>query len=175
MILLSVGTQLAFPRLVNAVDLWAERNRDVKVIGQIGPHTGSLPQHMEYFEFKEIADFEALQRQCSLMVSHAGVGSILKAAEFGKPIIVMPRRGDQNEHRNNHQIASARYFINLPNVWVAADEFELVKLLNARDQISFAADLPTQSLETMTANIRGEMDRHRRTSGWLKFIRAARL
>jgi len=63
MILLSVGTQLPFSRLVDAVDLWAERNRDVRVVGQIGPQKHGLPQHIESFDFKPIAEFEQLQQQ----------------------------------------------------------------------------------------------------------------
>jgi UDP-N-acetylglucosamine transferase subunit ALG13 len=171
MILLSVGTQLAFPRLVEAVDMWAERNRDVRVVGQIGPQKQGLPRHIESFDFKPIEEFESLQRECSLMISHAGVGSILKATDFGKPIIILPRRGDLGEHRSNHQVATARYFVNMPNVWVATDEFELLKLLNCHRDISFQSAESNNSLDVLCNAIAGDLHAYHRPGSWLRVLR----
>ena len=171
MILLSVGTQLPFSRLVDAVDLWAERNRDVRVVGQIGPQKHGLPQHIESFDFKPIAEFEQLQQQCSLMISHAGVGSILTATDFRKPIIIMPRRVELGEHRSNHQMATAKYFINMPNVYVASDEFELLKLLNHLDEIVFSTEETDTTLNALCDTIAADLRTRRRTTPWLRMVR----
>jgi hypothetical protein len=42
-VILSVGTQLPFPRLVNAVDRWVIDDESVQVIAQIGAETVHFP------------------------------------------------------------------------------------------------------------------------------------
>jgi UDP-N-acetylglucosamine transferase subunit ALG13 len=59
------------------------------------------------------------------IVAHAGIGTILTALELGKPVLVMPRRAKFGEHRNDHQLATARRFAELGRVSVAFDETEL--------------------------------------------------
>jgi UDP-N-acetylglucosamine transferase subunit ALG13 len=51
-----------------------------------------------------------------------------------KPLIIMPRRADLCEHRNDHQCATANRMRNLPNVYVANDEPQLHELL-CRDRL----------------------------------------
>lgn len=153
MILISVGTQLPFLRLVNAVDCWAETRRDVEVVAQIGPEKHHFPHNMRYFDFMPIEEFEALQRDCTLMVSHAGIGSIMKAVEFRKPIIIMPRSHRLREHRNDHQIATAKYFFNLPNVHVARDEFEIMSLLNRHEHLTYQSAKNYSGLPEMVDNL----------------------
>ncbi len=74
-------------------------------------------------------------QQASLIIAHAGMGSIITALEMGKPIIVMPRRSDLNEHRNNHQISTAKKFLEQGTIHVAMDEHELTKKLANVDAI----------------------------------------
>ena len=62
----------------------------------------------------------------SLVVAHAGMGSIFTALTLGKPIVILPRRGDLKETRNNHQVATARWLSKRPGVFVANNESELV-------------------------------------------------
>lgn len=170
MILISVGTQLSFPRLINAVDCWAETRKDIEVIAQIGPEKHSFPHNMCYFDFKPIEEFEPLQRDCMLMVSHAGIGSIMKALEFRKPIIILPRSHRLREHRNDHQIATAKYFFNLPNVHVARDEFEIMSLLNRHEQLVYQCAQNQSDLPEMVSNLSqvlGHLDRQAR---WRNFL-----
>lgn len=170
MILISVGTQLPFQRLVNAVDLWAETRKDVEVIAQIGPDKRHVPHNMQYFDFKPIEEFEVLQRECSLMVSHAGVGSIMKAIEFRKPIIIMPRSHKLREHRNDHQIATAKYFFNLPNVYVARDEFEIMTLLNRHEELVYQSERNSDNLTEMQTNLSALLAQLKPTGRWRRFL-----
>jgi UDP-N-acetylglucosamine transferase subunit ALG13 len=128
-ILLSVGTQLPFDRLIAAVDGWASARGRTDVIAQIGV-TRYRPVAMRSFSHLGYDEFRALQRQCSVMVCHAGMGSIITAMEFGKPIIVMPRDHRLGEHRNGHQFATLRQFGNRPGIYVAESEGDLVALLD---------------------------------------------
>ena len=52
-------------------------------------------------------------------------GSHLTALEIGKPILIVPRRAELGEHRNDHQLATARYFGDSGLVQVASDVSEL--------------------------------------------------
>ncbi len=134
MILLSVGTQLPFDRLVRAVDAWAERAGRSDVVGQIGP-SAYRPRAIEAFDFMEHDRFRALQAQCSLMVSHAGMGSIITAMELGKPIILLARDHLRGEHRNGHQTSTIRHFAQLPGVYAAEDEHGIAGLLDRADTL----------------------------------------
>jgi UDP-N-acetylglucosamine transferase subunit ALG13 len=40
-------------------------------------------------------------------------------------MLVMPRRADLGEHRNDHQIATSRRLAHLPGLWVVDDEEDL--------------------------------------------------
>jgi len=63
-------------------------------------------------------------------VAHAGMGSIICAFGFGKPIIVMPRRAQFHEAHNDHQVAIARWFEEQGRAVVAEDEQHLARELD---------------------------------------------
>ncbi len=115
---------MPFDRLVRAVDEWAGARQRRDVFAQIGP-TDWRPRHLAWTGFLEPEDFRRRVREASVLVAHAGMGSILTALESGKPILVMPRRGDLKETRNDHQVATAKQFKSLGRVAVAMDESEL--------------------------------------------------
>jgi UDP-N-acetylglucosamine transferase subunit ALG13 len=129
-IFVTVGTQLPFDRLVAAVDQWAASHRRTgDVFAQIGP--GSyVPKHIRYEAFVQVDRFSGLVKGAELIVSHAGIGSIVTSLSAGKPIVIMPRRADLGEHRNDHQVATASKFLNRSGVFVANDEVELNAVLN---------------------------------------------
>ncbi|MBW6524014.1 hypothetical protein KZ810_10955 [Sphingomonas sp. RHCKR47] len=128
MILVSVGTQLPFDRLIRAVDQWSATNGRDDVVAQIGP-TAFRPTAMKSFAHIPHDQFRELQRECDLMICHAGMGSIITAMEFGKPIIIMPRDHRLGEHRNGHQFATLRAFGDRPGIYPAENEKQLTALL----------------------------------------------
>jgi UDP-N-acetylglucosamine transferase subunit ALG13 len=65
-----------------------------------------------------------------IVVAHAGMGSILMAAEAGKPIVILPRRADLGEHRNDHQLDTAAEMSALSNVHVVEDAAQLGQTLS---------------------------------------------
>lgn len=134
MIFVTVGTQLPFDRMVRVVDTWAHlRGRD-DVFAQIGP-TEWRPSHIASVPFLEADECHRRIRDASLVVAHAGMGSILTALELGKPIVVMPRRSDLAEHRNDHQMATAKWFLAQGRIAVAMHEEELIARLDEVDHI----------------------------------------
>lgn len=135
MILVSVGTQLPFDRLVKAVDDWALAQMRGDIIAQVGPASFS-PRALKSFAFMEHEAFRSLQQSASLIVSHAGMGSIITAMELGIPIIIMARDHRLGEHRNGHQMATLRQFRHVPGVFAADDEDALINLLNRADSLT---------------------------------------
>ena len=129
MIFVTVGYQMAFDRLISAVDAWAGGHPDAEVFAQIGP-TDARPRHMLFTEFLDPEEFTLRIKEASVLVAHAGMGSILTALQHGKPIVVMPRRGDLQETRNDHQLATARKLHGRPGLEVAMDESALADALD---------------------------------------------
>ncbi len=120
MIFATVGTQLPFDRLLLGLNSWAMRNPDVPVFAQAGTSTRDF-SHIKTVSHLSQSDFQAHFEAARLIVAHAGMGSILSAAELGKPIILMPRRAKFREHRNDHQQDTANKMARLSNVTVVQD------------------------------------------------------
>ncbi len=98
MIFVTVGTELPFDRMIQTIDRWARKNERSDVIAQIG-NGAWKPSFVKFQEFLDPADFTELLSSASVVVSHAGMGTILSCLRWGKPILVMPRRAALGEHR----------------------------------------------------------------------------
>lgn len=123
MIIVTVGMQLGFDRLIAAMDALAP-TLEMPVIAQTGK--GSYkPSNMEARVKIAPSEFEALVGEARLIVSHAGIGTVLTAARCAKPILLVPRRAALGEHRNDHQLATVGKLAGRPGILVAADENEL--------------------------------------------------
>lgn len=127
MILLTVGTQLPFDRLVRAVDEIAPR-LPVPVIAQIGRGT-YRPANMESRTFVDPIAFQEMFCECELVVSHAGIGTIVNAQRLLKPLILYPRLASLDEHRNDHQLSTVRALRNRKGLYVADRDEDLAELL----------------------------------------------
>ncbi len=143
MIFLTVGYQVPFDRLVRALDSWSSTNPQAVSFAQIG-EAQYLPRHYPYARFLNTIAFEDHIQSASVIVAHAGMGSILTALQYGKPIVVMPRRAANRETRNDHQVATAERLRDRPGVHVAMDETELGPVL---DRLSELREIPPISSE----------------------------
>lgn len=119
---------MPFDRLVSAVDEWAHQSGRNDVFAQIGDSV-LKPQHIRWEPFLEPPRFRQVAQESSVIIAHAGTGSILTAMELGKPVIVMPRRGELLETRNDHQVETAKRFRELGRIDVAMNEDELREIL----------------------------------------------
>ena len=129
MILVTVGTQEPFDRLIQAVDRWVSTTSHSDVLAQIGPHAWK-PSHVRWTEFLEPPAFRSVFEDAEFIVSHAGIGTLVAALELGKTIVVMPRLARLREHRNDHQVATAEHFCSKHRVRVASNEAELAGALD---------------------------------------------
>jgi UDP-N-acetylglucosamine transferase subunit ALG13 len=112
MIFVTVGTQLPFDRLIRAVDVWCSHAK-VRCFAQIAdPGTqGYFPKSMEWASFLSPVEFDRHFSSADLVIAHAGMGSIISSIEFNKPIVINAAlRSALKEHRNDHQLATAKRF-----------------------------------------------------------------
>jgi UDP-N-acetylglucosamine transferase subunit ALG13 len=125
MIFLTVGTQFGFDRLVQAVDSVLEDGLiDEEVYGQIG--TASYqPKNFPYTDFINSEEFARCVKNCSGIISHAGIGSIMMALDNHKPLLVMPRLHRYHEVVNDHQVDICEKFESLGHLLVAYDAQDL--------------------------------------------------
>jgi UDP-N-acetylglucosamine transferase subunit ALG13 len=124
----TVGTQLPFDRLLLALDTWAALNPSVPVLAQTG-RTARAYANLTTLPQMDQARFTAAVTQARVVVAHAGMGTILTALELGKPLILMPRRADLGEHRNDHQRDTAAEMRRLSTVTVVEDSIGLCAAL----------------------------------------------
>ncbi|MBE1281853.1 MAG: hypothetical protein GJ676_00940 [Rhodobacteraceae bacterium] len=158
MIFATVGTQLPFDRLLHGLDSWASRNPSVPIFAQIGTSSGRF-RHIETVPSLSQTEFAQRFEAARLVVSHAGMGTILSAAEMGKPLILMPRRAKFGEHRNDHQQDTAAEMSRLSNLRVVADGEDLHRALDRAAARGFpclspGADLAGRELEPLLEVIR---------------------
>lgn len=153
MIFVTVGSQMPFDRLIKAVDAWARDHREQTVVAQIGD-SDYAPRFMEYSRTLPPAEFNARMAEASVVVAHAGMGTIISAAEFGKPMILLPRRGDFRETRNDHQFATAKWLASKPGISVAFSEVELSEILTRESLGLSEVGLSSAAPEVMIASLR---------------------
>jgi UDP-N-acetylglucosamine transferase subunit ALG13 len=133
MIFITVGTQLNFDRLIKVLDdFYFETEQEV--FAQIGP-SKLEPKNIGFADFLSPKEADEMFKKASLIIAHAGMGSILTALKYEKPILVMPRKASLGEHRNEHQIATANWVKDLNGVSVADDETDLIEFLKKTDSI----------------------------------------
>jgi len=161
-ILVTVGAQMPFDRMTRAVDAWAGERGRSDVFAQIGT-TDFVPRHIEWTPFLEPEDFRRRVEAADILVAHAGMGSIISALEAGKPILVMPRRGDLRETRNDHQVATAKRFLEMGRVTVAFDEEELKTKLDTLDSMRGARAISPWASPELIAGIKAFINGDRAT------------
>lgn len=130
MILLTVGTQLPFDRFVKIID------RIAPTLGEdVFAQTGRghyQPVNMQFQAVVGPIQFEEMVRTCSRIVSHAGIGTIVMAQKHRKPLILFPRLGALDEHRNDHQLATVRALSGRSGIYTAFDEDALIALVRGQ-------------------------------------------
>ena len=110
MIFVTIGTAdkgIEFTRLIVSMDEIAGKIEE-EVIMQIGSIEYE-PKHCQYFRYRTFSEALSLFRRASLVVGHAGTGTILNSLRFKIPLILVPRRLQYGElDRDDHQLEIAQ-------------------------------------------------------------------
>lgn len=109
MIFVIVGSQkFPFERLIREMDrLKGEGVIQDEVVAQIGlcPYE---PEHLTWQRFMDKEVFDDHIARCSLLVTHAGEGSIMTGLIKQRKVIAVPRYEKLGEHVSDHQLEIAR-------------------------------------------------------------------
>jgi UDP-N-acetylglucosamine transferase subunit ALG13 len=129
-IFVTVGHQMPFDRLIRTIDAWALQHGRPDVFAQIG-ETAVWPESFQAAPFLTPQQFAQRMDDADQIVAHAGTGTIIAALQRRKPLLVMPRRAEFEETRNDHQSATADYFEREGYVLVARTVTEFAAKLDA--------------------------------------------
>jgi UDP-N-acetylglucosamine transferase subunit ALG13 len=109
MIFVTLGSAvkgIEFTRLIKKMDEIAGKIEE-EVVMQIGT-VPFEPQNAKYFRYTFYQENLSYFQKASLVVGHAGTGTILNALKFQVPIIVVPRWHLYRELVDDHQVEMAR-------------------------------------------------------------------
>lgn len=157
MIFVTVGTQLPFDRLVKAVDDWAARHLDVPVMAQVNGGRYA-PAHLQTVSGLSPAEFSDSFSRAEVVVAHAGMGTIISALEVGKPLVLLPRLAALGEHRNDHQLGTARHFARFSCIRVAGCEQDVGPLIDEMRRLSIAGVPQAAAPQASSALLEGIRD-----------------
>ena len=124
MIFVITGTQAPFDRLVKCMDEIAPSLNGVEIIAQVNQSKYKVRNMKSVAKLKPLEFNENFSR-ADLIISHAGMGTVISALQNNKPTIILPRSAALGEHRNDHQLATAKILEKLKYIHVIYDEKEL--------------------------------------------------
>jgi len=160
-IFVTIGSMFPFDRMIRAMDDWAARHASEETFAQIGAGTYE-PAHMRWTRRLGQTEFARTVAGARLIVAHAGMGSMITAGQFGKPIVLLPRIREWGEHTTDHQIATANWLRDKPGVWIADTDAELgdriAEALEAGETGAplFAPQAPPEFIARLRACILGQ-------------------
>ncbi len=131
MIFCTIGTQAPFDRFIEIIDELAPSLNE-EVIAQTLNGT-YCAKNIKTVGLLSPSEFNEIFSKARIIISHAGVGTILSALTSNKPLIIFPRLAKLGEHRNEHQMATAEQMSKLGYVYVAYDRESLQKQLVQKD------------------------------------------
>lgn len=131
MILVTLGTQdKSFKRLLDAIQEQIDKgNIKDKVIVQAGC-TIYESKDMEIFDLIDRDKFNDLIKECDLLITHGGVGSILTGLKNNKKVIAAARLKEFGEHTNDHQLQIIEKFTDSGYILELKDFNKLDEVLN---------------------------------------------
>ncbi|GAB4091712.1 glycosyltransferase [Flaviaesturariibacter terrae] len=130
-VFVTIGSQEPFPRLLRIIDELAPQFPGLRFVVQTTTGHPFRGRHIEALDFIPPAQFRQYLLDADLVVAHAGIGSILNVLELEKPIIVFPRRAEHRETRDNHQVHTARAFVEQGYLQMAETKEQLEEALTA--------------------------------------------
>ena len=157
MIFVILGTQdKTFPRLLEAVEKQiAKGNIKDKVIAQVGS-TKYESDKMEVIDFMSVEEFNDNIEKADIIITHAGVGTILTALKKNKKIIAAARLKKYGEHVNDHQLQIVEKFSKEGYVLPLTDFEKLDEVVKkAKD---FTPNKFVSNKEKFINNLRKEID-----------------
>ena len=127
-----LGTQkFPFHRLVEAVEKIIVNGMFSKeeVLIQSG-FTAYKNESVNIIQSVPVEEYTALLKNAQLIITHAGVNSILSCMKLQKDFIIVPRLEQYGEHVNNHQVEIAEVMKSQFDVLVMENTDNLPEFIN---------------------------------------------
>lgn len=130
MIFVTVGSQkFQFNRLLIKLDELVKYGIiEQKIFAQIG-NSDYIPQQYSFKHFLDKKEFVDIIKECDIVITHGGTGTIINAIKQGKKVIAIPRLVQYGEHVDNHQIQLIEQFTKRNFIYGLQDCDELEKAL----------------------------------------------
>ena len=136
MIFVTLGTQkFQMNRLIKGVDALAAEI-DEEIFIQSG-HSTYKPERCSFKQFLSKEEYRSKIESCRILITHAGVGTIIEGITAGKPVIVVPRLAAMKEHVDDHQKQIAEAFSNKGCILCCNDVDELGKYVRIAEKYDF--------------------------------------
>lgn len=154
-IFVTVGTQLPFDRLLLSVDRWAGNNSDTEVIVQSCSSNVQF-ENIKVAQFFSPQEYKKIVDRCDVIIGHAGMGTIITAHEHNTPLVIMSRLYKLGEHRNDHQLSTAKKFHGVEGVYVVDDEAGFLEVMGDVGALRPCSSAPTKDREKLLGYIKND-------------------
>ena len=161
LIFVVLGTQkFQCNRLLKQIDRLVEEQKITDPVFAQKGHSDYIPQYYPSVDFLNKEDFEQKMEECSLLITHSGVGTILLGIRHGKPVIVFPRLKKYKEHVDDHQWDIAKAFGKKHLVLVCGEEDSLENIIRESETFDFQPyeSHRAQMLQTIETYLREEIE-----------------
>jgi UDP-N-acetylglucosamine transferase subunit ALG13 len=122
MIFVTVGNSIKgveFYRLIRKIDEIAGELKE-EVVAQIG-FIEEHPKNMKWFPYLNFMEILKYFENASMIIGHGGVGTVINAITYKKPLILVPRSSTQGEHIDDHQLELARQLKGVQGIFVVQE------------------------------------------------------
>ena len=127
LIFVTLGTQdKHFKRLLDAVE---NININEKIIAQVGS-TSYESEKMEVHKYLSQEEFDKYMKDARIIITHAGVGTIIEGLKLHKKMIAAARKKEYKEHVNDHQEQILKVFSEEGYILPLDNFNDLEKLIN---------------------------------------------
>lgn len=135
MIFVCVGSrEYPFDRLFLELDKLVESGElHEEIFAQIG-QSKYIPKQYQYERFLSADEFKQWQEKADIIISHAGVGSLIGALKNRKKVIAVPRLAKYGEALDDHQMQIASIFEQEKYLYCVYDMQSLGKTLKKATQ-----------------------------------------
>ncbi len=126
-IFVTVGSMFPFDRLIKEIDKVAKEGKH-EIFAQTGEST-YLPKNCKYKPFLDYSENISKMKQADVIISHAGVGTVIDIMSSKKPFILVPRLSKYKEAIDDHQLELCKYLHKEFDATYLTNESEIVPAL----------------------------------------------
>ncbi len=104
------GSKIPFYRLISQIDVIAQEFKQETFIVQQGiTNYNFMSKNVKSLQYCTFEESDYYIRNASIIISHAGTGTIVQAKQYGIVTIIVPRLKKYKEHVDDHQLDIARH------------------------------------------------------------------